>query len=421
MLLRKLAAVSLIVCLAQAADILKYPLPDLKLSEAKAWRRARRAEILQVFAEEVYGRTPASTASVHFRVDSIDKTACNGLAVRKQITVFFTKDENGPAMHMLLYLPAKARGQVPVFMGLNFFGNETVSTDPGIDLPEVWVKDSADAKLTYGGELQTHHKERAAESARGSHEHLWQVKKILDHGFGVATAYCGDIEPDFAGSMQYGIRHAFLRAGQAKPDANEWGALGAWAWGLSRMVDYLETDKGVDGKKIILTGFSRLGKAAMWSAAQDPRYAMIISCESGVGGVSLYRATTAETIEHLNTAFPYWFAENFHKYSGHPDEVPVDGHMLLALMAPRPVYVASAEEDLSSDPPAEHLSTVEASKVYRLLGKLGLSDPAMPAVNAPVIEGIVGYHVRSGKHDVTAYDWDQYLAFAERLFGKKKE
>jgi hypothetical protein len=176
-----------------------------------------------------------------------------------------------------------------------------------------------------------------------------------------------------------------------------------------------------DAKNIILTGFSRLGKAALWSAVQDGRYAMVISCESGVGGASLYRATTAETIEHLNTAFPYWFAENFHRYTGRPEQVPVDGHMLLALIAPRPLYVASAEEDKSSDPPAEYLSLVEASKVYRLLGKDGLSDASMPAVNSPVMNATVGYHVRSGKHDVTAYDWDQYLTFADRHLQRGKD
>jgi hypothetical protein len=318
MLLRKLAVLPIGLCLAQPADdVLKYPLPELHLTDAKNWQQKRRAEILDLFANEVYGRTPLATDGVHFRVDSIDKQALNGLAVRKQITVFLSRDEAGPKMHVLLYLPAKIPNRVAVFAGLNFFGNETVSADPGIDLPEVWVKDTPAGKLTYGGELQKHHKERAPESARGAAAHLWQVEKILEHGFGLATAYCGDIEPDFEGGIEYGIRHT------AKPADTQWGALGAWAWGLSRIADYLETDNSVDGGKIILTGFSRLGKAAMWSGAQDTRFSMVISSESGVGGASLYRATTAETVEHLNSAFPYWFAENFHKYTGHPEQVPV--------------------------------------------------------------------------------------------------
>ena len=424
----KLLALPLVLGLAQTTDVLKYPLPNPLISidgspfvDAKTWREKRRPEILQLFANEVFGNTPASTTGVHFQTDSIDKHALNGLAVRKQITVFFSADERGPKMHVLLYLPAGVRKRVPVFVGLNFFGNETVNADPGIDLPEVWMKDTADAKLSYGGELLPHHKQRAPESARGLSEHLWQVEKILGRGFGLATAYCGDIEPDFLGGIKYGLRWTFVRPGQTQPAGDEWGALGAWAWGLRRIADYLETDKSVDSKRLILTGFSRLGKAAMWSGAQDTRFAMIISSESGVGGASLYRATTAETIEHLNTAFPYWFAANFHKYTGHPEQVPVDGNLLLSLMAPRPLYVASAEEDRSSDPPAEYLSAVEASKVYQLLGKQGLSDRAMPAVDSPVSNGVVGYHVRSGKHDVTAYDWDQYLAFAEKQFYRKKD
>ena len=418
---QKFLAFPLTLCLLQSAELLQYPLPDLRATDAKTWRQTRRAEILQLFTNEVYGKTPATAAGVHFRLDSVDKHALNGLAVRKQITVFFTHDENAPRMHLLLYLPANRSNRVAVFVGLNFFGNETVSADQGIDLPDVWVKDKPDAGLTYSGELQKHHKERAPESARGSSAHLWQVEKILSRGFGLATAYCGDIEPDFQGGMEYGIRHTFRLPGQTKPADNEWGALGAWAWGLSRIADYLETDPGVDATDIILTGFSRLGKAAMWSAAQDSRFATVISIESGVGGASLYRAATAETIEHLNKAFPYWFAETFHQYTGHPDRVPVDGHMLISLLAPRPLYVSSAEEDSFSDPPAEYRSLVEASKVYQLFGNPSFRDQPMPAVNAPVARGVLGYHVRSGKHDVTAYDWDRYLSFVTRLHRLRKE
>jgi hypothetical protein len=404
MFLKSLIALPVAFCLAQPAAVLRYPLPEMRSGDARNWLQNRRPQILGLFATEVYGKTPASTAGVHFRVDSVDRHALNGLAVRKQITVFFTRAEKAPAMHLLLYLPARIPTRVAVFVGLNFFGNETVDADPGIRLPLVWLKDAPDAQPAHAGEP-------APESARGSSAHLWQVEKIIERGFGLATAYCGDIEPDFEGGMEFGIRHTFLRRDQTKPAADEWGALGAWAWGLSRIADYLETDPNVDPARIILTGFSRLGKAALWSAAQDPRFSMLISIESGVGGASLYRAATAETIEHLNTAFPYWFAENFHKYTDHPEQVPVDGDMLLALVAPRPLYVSSAEEDHSSDPPAEYLSLVEAGKVYRLFGAPSFDQP-MPAVNTPLSNGVLGYHVRSGKHDVTAYDWDRYLLFA---------
>ena len=181
----------------------------------------------------------------------------------------------------------------------------------------------------------------------------------------------------------------------------------------------MQTDKEIDAKKIAIFGFSRLGKAALWSAAQDKRFRLVISNESGVGGASLYRAATSESIEHLNTAFPYWFCQNFHDYTGHPEKVPVDGNLLLSLIAPRPLYVGSAAEDSSSDPPAEFLSAVEASKVYELLGRPGLGTDQMPALNHPLMDGDVAYHMRGGKHDVTPFDWDQYLAFAEKQLLKR--
>ncbi len=394
----------------EPGPVLKYPLPDglvgsdgAPVRSAQEWRNKRRPEIMRLFADQVFGQTPGSRPQIHFRVTSTDPHALNGLAVRKQVTVYFSKDENGPRMHMLLYSPAALRGRAPVFLGLNFFGNQTVSTDPGIDLPEVWIKGQ---------------KTQAEEKSRGSNAQQWQVEKILSRGFALATIYCGDVEPDFNGGLPYGVRSLFLQPGQSKPADGEWGTLGAWAWGLSRAVDYLQTDTAINAKKIVLVGHSRLGKATLWSAAQDTRFALVISNESGVGGASLYRATTSETVEHLNTAFPHWFCVNFHQYTGHPERVPVDGNLLLSLIAPRPLYVASAELDRSSDPPAEFLSTREASKVYELLGKRGLGVDKQPALNQPVMIGDIAYHVRDGKHDVTAFDWEQYLTFSERQLGK---
>jgi hypothetical protein len=396
---------NLLLAAAVLSSVLQYPLPDALVSSsgqpvrnAQTWRNQRRPEIMRLFTDQVYGETPSAKPEIHFRVTSTDEHALNGAAVRKQVTVFFSKDETGPRMHLLVYSPSKSRARVPVFLGLNFSGNETVNADPGIDLPEIWIKGQ---------------KTKAEEKARGSSAQQWQVEKIISRGFALATVYCGDIEPDFAGGMEFGVRKLFLQPGQTKSADGQWGTLGAWAWGLSRAADYLETDRSIDSKKIILIGHSRLGKATLWSAAQDARFRVVISNESGVGGASLYRAATGETIEHLNTAFPHWFCVNFHQYTGHPDRVPVDGNLLLALIAPRPLYVASADQDHTSDPPAEFLSSVEASKVYELLGKRGLGTDKMPPLNQPIMTGTVAYHVRDGKHDVTAFDWDQYLAFAK--------
>ena len=220
--------------------------------------------------------------------------------------------------------------------------------------------------------------------------------------------------------MRYGVRALLLAPGQAEFAPDQWGALGAWAWGLSRIADYLQSgpaaDFNIDGKRIALFGFSRLGKAALWAAAQDKRFGIVLSNESGVGGAGLYRTKTGETIEHLNTAFPHWFSANFHQYTGHPDRVPVDGNDLLSLIAPRPLYVGSAEDDHSSCPPAEFLDTFLASKVYRLLGKQGIDSDRMPPVNHPIMAADVAYHVRTGKHDVTEFDWEQYLRFVDQHF-----
>ena len=410
----------------QLTGILSAPVPDaLHFENGKPVRNSaewqkRRSGIMSLFAMQVYGRTPAEPANMlsHRQVLLDHGTAFGGVAIRKQINIEFSRGAETRTIHILLYLPAKAHVPVPVIVGLNFSGNQTVAADPGIALNDVWVRTPQTEATGTNSERSRLVKRRAAEDSRGSAASQWQVDAILAHGYALATAYYGDIEPDFAGGMPYGIRALFLDPGKSAFAPDEWGALGAWAWGLSRIADYLQSDAAIDGKQIALFGFSRLGKAALWAAAQDLRFRLVLSNESGVGGASLYRSTTGETIEHLNTAFPHWFSANFHQYTGHPDHVPVDGNLLLSLIAPRPLYVGSAEEDHGSCPPAEYLSTVLASKVYRLLGEQGLRSGPMPAVNHPVVSGDVAYHVRSGTHNVTAFDWDQYLQFIDRHFRK---
>ncbi len=357
---------------------------------------ARRAELLKLFEEQVYGVAPGEPAGMQFRVVEETDGVLGGLARRKQVLVEFTGSGSGPSMEILLYTPAGRSGNVPVFAALNFGGNHTVHSDRAIRLSGRWMRD---------GEGVVDH--RATVATRGRSASRWQVERILERGYGLATVYCGDLDPDYDDGFRNGVHEL------ARPDSPaDWGSISAWAWGLSRVLDYLEADPHADGSRVAVMGHSRLGKTALWAGARDPRFAMVISNNSGCGGAALSRRRFGETVERINTRFPHWFADNFTAFNGREDDLPVDQHMLLALVAPRPLYVASAEEDLWADPKGEFLSAMHASEVYELLGERGLGITEQPPVGQPVMR-TVGYHLRPGKHDVTAYDWERYLDFAD--------
>lgn len=391
-----------------------YSVPDpllgangMRISSVAEWREHRRPELLDLFAKLVYGRTPAGVPrEMHWAVTSVDRQALNGTAVRKEVTIWFTAGDRGPAIHLLIYQPAQTPppGGWPTFLGLNFFGNHTVNSDPGITLSRAWMPAS-----------EPHHivDHRATEASRGTQASRWQIEAILDRGFAIATAYYGDICPDRPDGITEAVGALFNTHPAEQRRDDEWGAIGIWAWGLSRAMDYLTSDTELDPKRVAVHGHSRLGKTALWAGAQDERFALVISNDSGSAGAKLMRRYYGSSIAYATAAFPFWWCRNYATFAGRESELPIDQHELVALIAPRAVHVGSASEDLRADPRGEFLSVLHANPVYRLHGRAGLGVATMPEIGNAALGDGLAYHVRSGSHNITAEDWRHYLAFAE--------
>lgn len=397
------------------SKIKPYTLPELLVTKngypidsVSQWE-SRRSEVLSIFANQMYGKTPEQVIQPKVSVLKEVENVLNGKGSMKEVRLTFEKNGHGIDIDVLIILP-KSNVPVPCFLGLNFAGNHTVHPMKEITLSQSWMRPSRDESVVNN---------RATEASRGRSASRWPVEMILNQGYGLVTAYYGDIDPDFDDEFKNGVHLLFYSEEKQKPAANEWGSIGGWAWGLSRIQDYLETDCDVDSSRVALLGHSRLGKTSLWAGAQDERFAIVISNNSGCGGAALNKRVIGENVLRINTSFPHWFCGNFKQYNNAEETLPFDQHQLLALIAPRPVYVASAEEDRWADPKGEFLSAQAAGPVYDLYGLKSIpADQSMPGIHQP-IHTSVGYHIRGGRHDVTDYDWEQYIRFANRHFWGK--
>jgi (4-O-methyl)-D-glucuronate---lignin esterase len=360
-----------------------YRLPDplrfadgTPVRDAQAWTSTRRGEVLRLYETEIYGRIPAQTPKVTWRVVEAGTQAREGAAVVKRVIGRIGEGETAPEMKLFVYTPATAKAPVPLILLVGFGGGAKppVPAEPPV----------------------------AAE--------------ILARGWGYATVGYNDIQPDRADAFTEGVIGRTLPPGQQKPGAGEWGTISAWAWGVSRIIDYFETDAAIDAKRIAVHGHSRLGKTVLWASAVDQRIAAVFSSCAGEMGSALARRDWGETVDDMAQNFPWQFAGNFQKWPGRWNEMPVDAHMLIALSAPRPVYVTGGTQDQWADPVGEFLALVAAGPVYRLLGKKDLGVSTLPALDTPVVSGDLGWHYHTGGHTATPADWMAFLDFLGKYF-----
>ncbi|MDL2282293.1 acetylxylan esterase [Parabacteroides sp. OttesenSCG-928-G06] len=358
-----------------------------RITTAKEWERTCRPEILGMLQDQMYGITPTDEVDVRYEEMAVNPQAFGGKATCRQVKIVFTRKFVEREMQLLMYLPNRTKKKVPLFFGLNFKGNQTIAEAEDI-IP-------------------------TTDAPRGSDKSSWSVDRILDAGYGLATACYQDIFPDSLRGHRASVLRLFGYASSDDIKDNDPQAISSWAWGMSRVMDYLETVPEVDASKVILLGHSRIGKAALWAGAQDERFAVVVSNNTGCGGAALSKRKYGETIGIITKKFPHWFCKNYSKYSDNEQSLAFDQHELLALIAPRPLYVTSGEDDRWADPKGEFLGAAYASEVYSLYGHEGLDKDRMPGVNQPVMNR-VGYHIRSGKHAVTDYDWEQFIRFADK-------
>ncbi len=365
-----------------------YILPELlvtqdgqTVSTIDQWERVRRPEILKLFEDHVYGQVPKDFDKIRFRVTNQDKKAMEGRATLKEVDITVTRNKQSVTIHLKMFTPNHIKKPVPMFLVINHRGMRTMDV------------------------------------TRENKDGFWPAELVIEAGYGISGFDVIDVSPDNGERFRDGVISK-LYPEQMEP-GNGMAGLGAWGWGASRVIDYFEKDRSVDAGKIISVGHSRGGKSSLWLGAQDQRVAITVSNESGNSGAALSRRNFGETVARITTKFFYWFCPNYAEYGDNEDNLPVDQHMLIAMMAPRAVYIASAAEDLWADPKGMYLGLSAAQPVFSLYGlETGLSE-VIPPVNEQIIKSHMGFHNREGKHNMTPYDWQQFIRFANEYFNRQ--
>lgn len=347
-----------------------------EVTSVRMWEKVRRPEILELFRQHVYGRMPVGKPqNLSFQNIEQTDTFFNHTASRKIIKISYSGVGGNGSFQLTLFIPKNATKPVPGFL---FICHRNCS-----DL----VKN----------------------------KQFWPVSEIIKNGFMTAMISTTELDPDTDDGFKNGV-HGIFDIQPRTPDA--WGTIAAWAWGASRAMDYFETDKAIDAKHIAVIGHSRGAKAALWAGAEDERFALVISNNSGCTGAAIARLKKGEKIVDINTSFPHWFCGNYKKYNNNEEKLPVDQHELIALIAPRLVYVASASADNWADPTAEFASCIYAEPAFELYGLKGLSGKPMPTPGQFIHDGNIAYHLREGKHNLTEFDWNLYMQFAKKYWTK---
>ncbi|MBI9015231.1 MAG: hypothetical protein JEZ08_23560 [Clostridiales bacterium] len=359
----------------------------------------RKDEIIELFKTHVYGELPDDQYQVSFRILEESDMALDGKAIRQQVEMSIETEFGSSMALILLYLP-KDGEVISTFVGLNFKGNHAVYNDPDI-LPS----------FATDKEIENIHEER------GVQERRWPLKEIIARGYGVATVFCDDFAPDNKDTYNSRWINIFNDPDESEEEVK---AVTMWSFGLMRAIDYLETLPNINMDGIISIGHSRLGKASLWAGANDERIDLVISNDSGNSGAAISRSNRGERVASIQVFFPYWFTENYMQYSNNENELPVDQHMLLASIAPRKLYVASADQDYWADPEGEYLSTVIASEGFEIYGYESFSPVAMPSAGERVFTESVAYHIRPGLHDIIIYDWSNFMDYADEYLLIKK-